>query len=89
MHDPLVHAPRCFSRRTPTAMLLLASGDAPQLLRGTALDIWDSFAAPTTVARATEALASAYGVEQVVIARDVEHVVESLVADGLLVRAAP
>lgn len=56
----------------------------PVTLRGTAVDVWDFFAAPHTESELVDWLVDRYDADRSVIAQDVEPAVAELRAEGLL-----
>lgn len=85
----LVHALRVFLRRTPESLILLGTGAEPEVLDGTAVEIWNAFATPARVSEVTEALAVAFAADPVEVAHESALVIEALVECGLLIPVDP
>lgn len=79
------HETRLHVRRTADSVLLLSvHGPSPIALRGTALAIWDAFAAPRSVDEVAQELATVYGVPLESVRAEVAPLVQALHGDGLL-----
>ncbi|HYL51433.1 MAG TPA: PqqD family protein [Acidimicrobiia bacterium] len=65
-------------------MLLAVHGSSPIALRGTALAIWDAFAAPRSVDDVAQELATVYDVPLDSVRAEVVPLVQALHGDGLL-----
>jgi hypothetical protein len=78
---------RVCTRRTPDAVLVLpltANDCAPVALTGTAIDVWDAFARPTTIAEATSGLAAKFDGPSSAIGASVRDLVSELALIGAL-----
>ena len=80
------HELRVYVRRTADCVLLLTvHGSSPIALRGTALAVWDAFAAPRSIDEVAQELATVYDVPLDSVRAEVMPLVQALHRDGLLV----
>ena len=79
------HELRVYVRRTADCVLLLTvHGSSPIALRGTALAVWDAFAAPRSIDDVAQELATVYDVPLDSVRAEVVPLVQALHGDGLL-----
>jgi hypothetical protein len=65
-------------------LLLTVHGSSPVALRGTALAVWDAFAAPRSIDDVAQELATVYDVPLDSVQAEVTPLVQVLHGDGLL-----
>lgn len=79
-------SPEVISRAGPFGVVILAPRDIePRLLEGSARLVWDLLSDWSTTENISESLAELFGADHEVVARDVEMVINELIATEAVV----